>query len=60
MTEAEWLANDDPKTMLTLLKDKTTSRKLICFFMAFCPEFTSYTTDGLEEGIGSDLDFRPP
>jgi hypothetical protein len=60
MTEVEWMACDEPHKMLALLKDKATSRKLICFFLAFCPDFTSYAADGLEEGIGGDLDFRPP
>src|SRR5262245_15784081 len=60
VTEEEWLTATYPRTMLTLLKDRASSRKLICFFLAFWPDYTSYTTDGLEEGVGSDLDFRPP
>ena len=58
MTEAEWLACEDPRVMLEFLRARLSSRKLICFFQAFCPDFTSYSTDG--EEYGSDLDFRPP
>jgi hypothetical protein len=54
MTEAEWLAATDPQPMLDFLMGKASSRKLICFFLAFCPDYTSSTTDRLDEAL------RPP
>jgi hypothetical protein len=60
MTEAKWLACDDPWPMLALLRDKASSRKMICFILAFCPDHASLTAVILEEGIDSDSDFRPP
>jgi hypothetical protein len=37
--------------MLDFLMGKASSRKLICFFLAFCPDYTSSTTDRLDEAL---------
>jgi hypothetical protein len=37
MTEAEWLASDDPREMLEFLRGKTTRRKMILFCLWWCP-----------------------
>jgi len=45
MTEQEWLACTDQITMLKLLRDKASDRKLRLFVAAFCRSVWQYLTD---------------
>jgi hypothetical protein len=45
MTEAEWLACDDPKPMLQFLRGKVSERKLRLFALACCERINSLISD---------------
>ena len=43
MTEAEWLAGEDPQLMLAFLRGKASDRKLLLFCRAWCDGYEDYT-----------------
>jgi hypothetical protein len=56
MTEAEWLACEDPRPMLTFIGDRASDRKLRLFCLACCARITTHFTDDRSRAAVAFLD----